>query len=324
MNTNTQDPGTLFGADVVDSTGNKIGTVDNVWVDDATNELEFVGVKTGWLFGKTHIIPCADAQISDGQITVPYAEDQIKDAPSYGADDELSPEDEQQIYSYYGLDRTTASSSTGLAAGESGTGFGSTASGTSSSNDTGFATGSTGGYTGSDYSDTQTEYGTSETGYNDLGTSTDTTTGTDSDSVRLHEEELNVGKRQVEAGRVRLRKVVSTERQEVPVELQREQVEIERVPVSEAGSITDDSAAFQDQEINVPVMREEAVVGKETRATGEVRLNKTVDTQTETVGGDVRKEDVQVEGNADGTYTGTNTGYDNTATDPEETSGSRF
>lgn len=305
MNTNTQDPGTLFGADVVDSTGNKIGTVDNVWVDDATNELEFVGVKTGWLFGKTHIIPCADAQISSGQISVPYAEDQIKDAPSYGADDELSPEDEQQVYSYYGLDRTTAPSPTGLAAGESGTGFGSSQS-------------------GSGYSGTQTEYATSETGYNDLGTSADTTTGTDSDSVRLHEEELNVGKRQVEAGRVRLRKVVSTERQEVPVELQREQVEIERVPVSETGSIADDAGAFQDQEIDVPVMREEAVVGKETRATGEVRLNKTVDTETETVGGDVRKEDVQVEGNTGNAFSGRTTGSTNTVTDPEETSDSRF
>jgi uncharacterized protein (TIGR02271 family) len=305
MNTNTQDPGTLFGADVVDSTGNKIGTVDNVWVDDATNELEFVGVKTGWLFGKTHVIPCADAQISDGQISVPYAEDQIKDAPSYSADDELSPEDEQQVYSYYGLDRTTAPSPTGLASGESGTGFG--------SNDS-----------GSGYAGTQTEYATSETGYNDLGTSTDTTTGTESDSVRLHEEELNVGKRQVEAGQVRLRKMVNTEHQEVPVELQREQVEIERVPVSESDSISDNASAFQDQEIDVPVMREEPVVGKETRTTGEVRLNKTVSTETETVGGDVRKEDVQVEGDADNTYAGTTTGSGNTAIDPEETSGSRF
>src|SRR5438270_6099097 len=119
---NSQDPAQVFGYEVVDSNGNKIGTVDNVWVDDATNELEFVGVKTGWLFGKTHIIPCAEAQIGDGQITVPYGEDQIKNAPSYGSDDELSPDDEQQVYSYYGLDRTTAPSPTGLASSETGTG----------------------------------------------------------------------------------------------------------------------------------------------------------------------------------------------------------
>ena len=85
---NSQDPAQLFGYDVTDASGNKIGKVDNVWVDDATNELEFVGVKTGWLMGKTHVIPVANAQISNGSIQVPFDEDQIKNAPSFSGDDE--------------------------------------------------------------------------------------------------------------------------------------------------------------------------------------------------------------------------------------------
>jgi uncharacterized protein (TIGR02271 family) len=114
----------------------------------------------------------------------------------------------------------------------------------------------------------------------------------DSDRIRLHEEELQVGTRQVEAGRVRLRKVIRTEHQEVPVELRREEIEIERLPAS--GNDLGD-AAFQEQEINVSAMREEPVVGKQVRAKEDVRLTKTVETGTESVGADVRREDVTVD-----------------------------
>ena len=100
-------------------------------------------------------------------------------------------------------------------------------------------------------------------------------------------------KRPVEAGRVRLRKVVRTEREEVPVELRHEEVEIERVPVNEAAA--PDEPAFQEREIDVPVMREEPVVGKETRVTDEVRVNKDVETETRRVGDEVRREDVKVD-----------------------------
>jgi uncharacterized protein (TIGR02271 family) len=50
---------------------------------------------------------------------VPYGSDQIKDAPSAAAEDELSPEQEDEIYSYYGIQRSTATSPTGYAGGTS-------------------------------------------------------------------------------------------------------------------------------------------------------------------------------------------------------------
>ena len=121
MNT-SHDPAQIFGYDVMDNSGNKIGKVDNVWVDDATNELEFVGVKTGWLMGKTHVIPVANAQISDGGIQVPFYADTIKNAPSFSGDEELTPEQEEEIYSYYGEGRSTSESPSGLPTDE-GTGF---------------------------------------------------------------------------------------------------------------------------------------------------------------------------------------------------------
>ncbi len=267
MNTGTQSPDQLFGREVTDSNGNKIGKVDGVWVDDATNTLEFIGVKIGMLMGKTHIIPVDQGQTSGGTISVPYDESKIKDAPSFGADDELSPDDEDGIYSYYGVDRSTGQSPSGLPSGEQ-----------------------TGGYT---TTDTNTrDYQTTDTNTRDYDTS-----GTGERGMKLSEEQLQVGKRQVESGRVRLRKVVRTEHQEVPVELRRENVQVERTSATGA-NVPDD--AFQEQEINVPVMREEAVVDKQARVTGEVQLNKTTETETQTVGSDVRSEDVEVDDDTEG------------------------
>jgi len=68
MQTRT-DPTQLFDCEVLDSDGNKIGTVDSVWVDNATDQLEFIGVKTGWFMGKTHIIPTANAQITSSNLS---------------------------------------------------------------------------------------------------------------------------------------------------------------------------------------------------------------------------------------------------------------
>jgi len=283
MNTQTTTPDQIFGYDVLDSAGNKIGSVDNVWVDDATNALEFIGVKTGWLLGKTHVIPVENANISDGTITVPFAEDQIKDAPSFGGDDEISPDAEDEIYSYYGMDRSTSASPTGLSTGDTSSSFSGRDMGTEAlESDSSYAAAS-----GADTGVTSDYTTSSSTDYGATGTDTDT------QALSLSEEELQVGKREVEAGRVRLRKVVNTEHQEVPVELRREQVQVERIDATDADV---PSSAFEEQEIEVPVMREEAVVGKESRVTGGVRLNKNVETETRSVGGDVRREDVQVEG----------------------------
>jgi uncharacterized protein (TIGR02271 family) len=261
----TQSPETLFGQDVLDAAGNKIGSVDGVWVDDATGALEFISVKTGWLMGKSHMIPTAGTTMTGDTIQTNYSQDIVKDAPSFDSDAELSPADEDSIYSYYNLDRSTSMSPAGLAPGEE----------TATSARTG-----------------QWDTTTTTRDYDTLDQ--------DRETIPLAEEELQVGKRQVQAGNVRLRKVVRTDQVDVPVELRREDVEIERVPVTDANAtIADD--AFQEREIDVPVMREEAVVGKDTRVTGQVQVNKTADTDTRTVTGQVRKEDVEVENDVDDT-----------------------
>ncbi len=119
----------------------------------------------------------------------------------------------------------------------------------------------------------------------------------DNINVPVYEEELVAGKRQEQIGDVRLHKDVVTEQETVPVTLRREEVTVERVPVQ--GQTVDPSAArdaFQNEDIDVPVMGEEAVVGKQTREVEEVRLRKQGVTEQQQVSGTVRKERVIVDG----------------------------
>ncbi len=125
--------------------------------------------------------------------------------------------------------------------------------------------------------------------------------------VPVYEEELTVGKRQEQIGDVHLRKDVVQEQQTVSVPLQHEEVTVERVPLSGQADAATVRDAFQGGDIEIPVMGEEAVVGKQVVETEEVRLHKQAVTETEQVSDTVRKERVVVDGAEDQT-TGTNLG----------------
>jgi uncharacterized protein (TIGR02271 family) len=121
----------------------------------------------------------------------------------------------------------------------------------------------------------------------------DVSTGEDQ-SLRLKAEEVKIGKREVEYGGVRLRKIVRTETVNRPVELQREEIVVERVPV-EGESSREGSETFADEEIYIPLRREEAVVEKSVRTTEEVRVGKRRETDQRDVSETVRREDVEIE-----------------------------
>jgi len=116
--------------------------------------------------------------------------------------------------------------------------------------------------------------------------------------VPVYEEELVVGKRQEEEGRVHLHKEVVQEQESIPVTLRHEEVTVERVRVTEQGqtSKADLRDAFTDETIEIPVMGEEAIVGKQAHVVEEVRLHKDVTQQQEQVSDTVRKERVVVDG----------------------------
>ncbi|CAN5446310.1 hypothetical protein BH18VER1_BH18VER1_02190 [soil metagenome] len=114
------------------------------------------------------------------------------------------------------------------------------------------------------------------------------------DAVRVPvtEEQVKIGKREVEQGGATIRKEVRTERVNTPVDLKREELVIERTD-AKSGDVPSD--AFEEGEIRVPLMKEEAVAQKEAKVVGEVRVGKKEHTERENVSETIRKEDVKVD-----------------------------
>ncbi|MGA5564663.1 PRC-barrel domain-containing protein [Streptomyces platensis] len=98
-------PQSLTGLHVVDADGAKVGKVQQVYRDDATNEPEWITVRTG-LFGmKETFIPLAGARRTGDELHVPHAKETIKHAPRIDADGHLDPSEEAELYRHYGMTR---------------------------------------------------------------------------------------------------------------------------------------------------------------------------------------------------------------------------
>jgi len=116
--------------------------------------------------------------------------------------------------------------------------------------------------------------------------------------VPVAEERLEVEKRQGQRGEVDIRKTVDTEQVNVPVELRHEEVSVNRVDVPNRPVAADDLPnAFEEGTIRVPVRGEEAFATKEAVVTGEVVVNRSVETERQTISDTVRKERVDVDEN---------------------------
>jgi uncharacterized protein (TIGR02271 family) len=136
------------------------------------------------------------------------------------------------------------------------------------------------------------------------------------------EEQLSVGKRAVERGRMRIYTRVSERPVEEQVTLREEHVNVERRPVNRTATEADIDT-FQEGTFEVSEMAEEAVVAKRARVVEEVVIGKNVEERTETVRDSVRRTDVEVEDiegqrtttGASTTSASTTSGYNNFDTD---------
>ncbi|GGN64708.1 hypothetical protein GCM10012285_66940 [Streptomyces kronopolitis] len=98
-------PHSLTGLQVVDADGVKVGKVQQVYRDDATNDPEWITVRTG-LFGmKETFIPLAGATRSGDELHVPHDKHTIKAAPRIDVDGHLDPSEETELYRHYGMPR---------------------------------------------------------------------------------------------------------------------------------------------------------------------------------------------------------------------------
>jgi uncharacterized protein (TIGR02271 family) len=253
---------TWRGGSVVDRDGDKIGSIDEVYMDEETGQPEWLAVKTGMFGTRLSFVPLAEASRAGDEVRVPYEKARVKDAPSVDPDGRLSQQEEASLYSHYGL-----------AYGES-------------RSDSGLPEGGT---------------GTLDSGVADQGpVGRDTSGPTTDDAMTRSEEELNVGTRQRESGRLRLRKWVEVEPVQTTVEVRRERARIEREPITDANvDAATDGPAISEEEHEVTLHAEEPVVEK--RVVPKERVRATTETVTDEaeVSDKVRKERIETEGDAE-------------------------
>jgi uncharacterized protein (TIGR02271 family) len=265
----------VLGATAHDPSGDKVGKIGQVYYDDDTDQPKWVTVNTG-LFGTNEsFVPLEGARFEGGVVTLGYDKQKIKDAPNVAGDRHLSPDEELRLYRHYDI----------------------------------------GGYNGRDTADAQAagrmratsgqqrNRGTMRDDLDDRDDARrgrtrgrDTSGPTTDTAMTRSEEQLRVGTETREAGRVRLRKHVVTERQNVTVPVSREEVTVEREPITDANrGAARSGPAISEEEHEVTLRAERPVVEKEAVPVERVRLGTETRTEHETVGGEVRKEQIEVD-----------------------------
>ncbi len=245
------------GYEVYDRDGDKIGKVDDLFVDQS-DEPEYLGVKMGFLGTSSTLIPwdlVSRVDDEDSRIEVSADKAQAKEGPTFEADQDITPDYEREVRSYYGVGSADDSAERG----------------------------SYSGY----YSDTDVDHdaerGADRDDEGEL-------------RVQRTEEELRAGTREREAGGVNVRKRVRTDREEVTVPKRREEVHVDRVPVDETeGERAAAETEIGDDEVRMPVVEDEVVVEKKPVAKEEVRVRKDVVADEEVIEEDVRKEEIDID-----------------------------
>jgi uncharacterized protein (TIGR02271 family) len=254
----------VIGQDVYDESGEKIGSAAEVYLDDETGQPEWVTVRTGLFGTKESFVPIRNADLTDDGVRVPVSKTQVKDAPKIDTDGHLSPQEEQELYRYYGMGTGTDTAQTVT---------------TDTTRTTGIDTGR-------------------DTDFDARGTVGHDTSGPTTDNAMTRsEEQLNVGTRSEEVGRARLRKYVVTENVSETVPVSREEIRVEREPITDANiGNAMDGPAISEEEHEVTLRAETPVVEKEAVPVERIRLDKETVTEQATVTEGVRKEQIEVDG----------------------------
>jgi uncharacterized protein (TIGR02271 family) len=245
------------GQDLVDRDGDKIGTIEEIYLDTDTGDAEWALVNTGLFGTKSTFVPIRDASRDPDGIHVPYEKSHVKDAPGIDPDGELSQHEESVLYRHYDLDYGDSRSGSGVTEGGTGEGR---------------------------FSRTEAGEGAERRG-----------TG-DGDAMTRSEEELRAGTTERETGRVRLRKYVETENVQESVPVTREQARLEREPITDA-NVDQAMAGpeITEAEHEVVLHEEEPIAEKRVVPKERVRLEKDRQTDEEEVSDTVRKERIEVD-----------------------------
>lgn len=271
----------LSGATVRDAAGDKVGKVTQVYLDDQTGAPEWVTVRTGLFGGNESFVPLAGADLRGDELVIDIDKDTVSGAPQVEEDGHLSQEQEAELYRYYGRTDTTATADPTT---------------TTQRADASYQGGSD-DQSGREGRDERVDLA-GQPGVEGSDTSGPTT----DDAMTRSEEHLVAGTQTVETGKARLRKYVVTETQTVEVPVRREEVRLEREPITDANRDAAYSGAdITEEEHEIVLHAERPVVTTETEAVERVRLSTETVTGTETVSGEVRKEQIEFDDPTDTT-----------------------
>lgn len=256
---NMTNPQELVDAEVFDPSGDKIGKVGEVYLRDDSRQPAWIMVKSGLFNNHETMVPLQGASMHEHGIQVGVTKDKIKEAPQLDPHGHLSEQDSVELYRYYGIRPEVPDSRGPVDAPRPGAAPGQQQRG-----------GQSGQRAPADAGQTE---------------------------MIRSEERLNVGTERVESGRVRLRKYVVTEQQQVTVPVSHEELRVEREPITpgERGRMAEDSGKIGDAEQEIVLHEEKPVVRTETVPVERVRMGTEMVTEERTVGGEVHKERVEVE-----------------------------
>jgi hypothetical protein len=102
------------GYELYDQAGEKIGKVDDLFVDEQDNP-EYIGVKMGFLATSSTLIPMAIVTVDEsaGRLVTSAEKEKVKNGPTFDDDREITPEYENEVHSYYGLQCSESTQTTG-------------------------------------------------------------------------------------------------------------------------------------------------------------------------------------------------------------------
>ena len=295
----------LMGSTVRDGAGEKIGKVGQVYLDDTTGQPEWVTVKTGLFGTKENFVPLAAARVEGDELVVDIPKAKVTDAPKLDEDGHLTEEQETELYSYYGVSQGAFGRQSGPTDGTYSTTDTATGYDAGTTTDTSYANGTVDTDRDTDRdtnrdTDVSTDrtagFATGTTGGDSYGTGRDTSGPETDEAMTRSEEHLVGGTEQVETGRARLRKYVVTDTETVQVPVSREEVTLEREPITDSNAgAAYSGGGITEEEHEVTLRAERPVVTTETEAVERVRLGKETVSDTETVSGEVRKEEIELD-----------------------------
>ena len=256
----------IKGWDVKDGNGKKIGEVDELIFDVQSRKVRYIVLDLeGNVFDldtRDVLVPIGIAQLhdkDDNVILTGVTAEQIRSLPEYDDDNEITSDTENRVRNAFAGIGGAALTGAALTSG----------GGRDNDND----------FYNHDHFNEDNLYRNRNSG------------STEKATIPVIEEELQVGKREVETGGIRLRsRIVENEVQE-KINLREEKVHVERTPVDRPANVAD----LKEEQFEVTERAEVPVVAKEARVVEEVSLNKEVTEKEEAIRDTVRSTEVDVE-----------------------------